>query len=783
MTLNRVLAKATLPMLLLAISTGAHSNERSTQPQVTSTATGSVSLIASNCSIGAVTQRTAGTENTGKIRLAECPKPNTPVGDGPDEDGDGFSDSVDHCPTVPGVAFSNPYTGKGGCPDPDADGVPNDGTDACPIRAGMTIAYGQTNSIYTGCPDANANNIPNPADVGIGSQTNVTASFDQTNRTLAITGSQNNDEIAIIADIVTGRLIVRGRNGTRVNQQPQVYVQGQDFFNNASLYTVSVNLGEGDNQLTVRTNTTDPASLYAGFDRIEYRSGSGNDLLVMNEITVFGMTYIKTDGGDDFVHIKDNVLHRTDIYTHTGNDVLELAENTIYSRARLLMGGNNDLLDIRGNSFEQQGLITEEPTAILPTNPTNRFQFLAGYGDDGLHYVANTIYDSSQLVLDSGGGNDKIFSDSDLVGNFEESLNGSPSDHHLVINAITDHLLFVASQQMYDAVTRDISVTSMPHPDNALHPEELVLVTATGSAFADRMNVTCEVDHQGSSGRPTMTLHGLPGTTINGQASLDISVPGDGVGQVLFEAVLGDGNDELVYFYGAGNVSFIETCGATYLSLYFDFSDSSVLGDRLGAGDDIVLIGGESLLRSKNITTGAGNDFVAIDTGNFYGRINVTTNDGDDAVEVRIPFQAVVGPPESFFGFTNVTGGAGNDTLRFIGHENMNPETPVSLVGEDGDDIINLQVPLKQGPSFGDPTVYVNGGYGYDTLIGGVPTLDNFGDLSLELPSNPLDQAGSAFEEWLLSGEPNYPAREGIASHILFNRSIALRAFINATYP
>jgi len=65
-----------------------------------------------------------------------------------DEDGDGIVDTEDACPTVAGVATSDPKTN--GCPAPqdsDGDGIV-DTADACPSEAGVATSDPKTN----GCP-------------------------------------------------------------------------------------------------------------------------------------------------------------------------------------------------------------------------------------------------------------------------------------------------------------------------------------------------------------------------------------------------------------------------------------------------------------------------------------------------------------------------------------------------------------------------------------------------------------------------------------------------------
>jgi OOP family OmpA-OmpF porin len=67
----------------------------------------------------------------------------------PDMDNDGVPDSLDKCPTIPGLAeFA-------GCPDTDGDGVP-DNLDKCPLVPGLKN--------FDGCPDSDGDGIPDNVD-------------------------------------------------------------------------------------------------------------------------------------------------------------------------------------------------------------------------------------------------------------------------------------------------------------------------------------------------------------------------------------------------------------------------------------------------------------------------------------------------------------------------------------------------------------------------------------------------------------------------------------------
>ena len=66
-----------------------------------------------------------------------------------DFDGDGIIDSLDRCPTIPGIeAFQ-------GCPDTDGDGIP-DHEDACPDYPGLAQ--------FDGCPDSDGDGVPDNDD-------------------------------------------------------------------------------------------------------------------------------------------------------------------------------------------------------------------------------------------------------------------------------------------------------------------------------------------------------------------------------------------------------------------------------------------------------------------------------------------------------------------------------------------------------------------------------------------------------------------------------------------
>ena len=66
-----------------------------------------------------------------------------------DMDHDGVPDSVDKCPTIPGLPEFN------GCPDTDGDGVPDE-EDECPLVAGLKQ--------FNGCPDTDHDGIPDNKD-------------------------------------------------------------------------------------------------------------------------------------------------------------------------------------------------------------------------------------------------------------------------------------------------------------------------------------------------------------------------------------------------------------------------------------------------------------------------------------------------------------------------------------------------------------------------------------------------------------------------------------------
>lgn len=67
----------------------------------------------------------------------------------PDMDNDGVPDSIDKCPTIPGLAEFD------GCPDTDGDGVP-DNLDKCPLVPGLKA--------FDGCPDTDGDGIPDNID-------------------------------------------------------------------------------------------------------------------------------------------------------------------------------------------------------------------------------------------------------------------------------------------------------------------------------------------------------------------------------------------------------------------------------------------------------------------------------------------------------------------------------------------------------------------------------------------------------------------------------------------
>ncbi len=80
------------------------------------------------------------------VEMGEAPVVAAPA---PDMDNDGVPDSIDKCPTIPGLAEFD------GCPDTDGDGVP-DNLDKCPLVPGLKA--------FDGCPDTDGDGIPDNID-------------------------------------------------------------------------------------------------------------------------------------------------------------------------------------------------------------------------------------------------------------------------------------------------------------------------------------------------------------------------------------------------------------------------------------------------------------------------------------------------------------------------------------------------------------------------------------------------------------------------------------------
>jgi len=131
----------------------------------------------------------ADTDNDGIIdSLDKCPTvPGLAKYDGcpiPDTDKDGINDEVDKCPTVPGLARYQ------GCPIPDTDkdGI-NDEDDKCPTVAGLAR--------YQGCP------IPDTDGDGVN---------DEEDRCITIPGPKDNYGCPVIPEEVKKRVDIAAKN-------------------------------------------------------------------------------------------------------------------------------------------------------------------------------------------------------------------------------------------------------------------------------------------------------------------------------------------------------------------------------------------------------------------------------------------------------------------------------------------------------------------------------------------------------------------------------------------
>ena len=163
---------------------------------------------------------------------------------------------------------------------------------------------------------------------------------------LRIVGDSASNEVAIHSTGTDGELFFEGLNGTTINGQDSIMLNGIND-------DVRVSLGRGNDRflLTGALDDGSTASAIDFLDDIRINAGGGDDVVYLDGVVGADDIGIATGRGDDaiglFVTSSDNVV----IATGSGNDVVGFAgANVVEESTLVLTGGGNDVVGVRGDS-------------------------------------------------------------------------------------------------------------------------------------------------------------------------------------------------------------------------------------------------------------------------------------------------------------------------------------------------------------------------------------------------------------------------------------------------
>lgn len=163
---------------------------------------------------------------------------------------------------------------------------------------------------------------------------------------LRVTGDSASNDVVIHATGTAGELYLEGLNGTTVNGQSSITLNGISD-------DIRVRLRGGDDQILL-TGALDDGSTASAIDFVDdiiVNSGGGDDIVYVDGVVDAGHISVVTGSGDDAVGF---FLTRSEsLYTATGggNDVVGFTGANVVERwTRVVTGGGNDIVIVAGDS-------------------------------------------------------------------------------------------------------------------------------------------------------------------------------------------------------------------------------------------------------------------------------------------------------------------------------------------------------------------------------------------------------------------------------------------------
>ncbi len=430
-----------------------------------------------------------------------------------------------------------------------------------------------------------------------------------------------------------------------------------------ALRTGSVNMGNGDNLVSVKVNGE---SNSGGMnDSARLSMGSGNDILKM-DITgsrsgwlAFGMhnrSSIDMGAGNDSLRI--NVA---------SNATSNIMNNSVYtygiaSGAKISMGSGNDTMSIGSAAASPVSGVTVEADGVnsayvdLGTGNNKLDINTSASGDKAIARGAYALYDQAYSII-SDSGDDSL--------NFNVSASGKAS---ATASGLSNVTLNAGSGS--DAL--NITVLSNSAAGNSkAYGLELAKVNMGAGDDVVNINVSADTAYgisQGTNGYNKTIASALD--LGNGDNALNVNAHGSDLAYGIHYSTVqsGDGNDNIDIraeghvSYGLNHGSITDTGGNNHLNIAgtTGMADSNL--HLLGNGSNHIDIDGTAGygMESSSINTGNGVDHFNIH-GSEIGALNsyIITGDGDDAITLSGGAFAAKD--------TSVDLGGGNDHLALSG--------------------------------------------------------------------------------------------------------------------
>lgn len=250
---------------------------------------------------------------------------------------------------------------------------------------------------------------------------------------LFVRGDSQSNQIEIArSNDGEGNIRVIGINGTTVNGQTEVLLEGNDAVISKGF---RINMGRGDDTLKLNGVTAGGSTfIYGSF---------GDDVIGLDQVTL-GKTVIQTFSGDDLVSI-DGLIANGDvrIFTLDGNDDVGISGLRSFENTTIVTGNNNDRVAMKDSAIYRANF------RVLTGNGNDYVGFdnisvgfnarvFTGNGADDVS-IRDTIFNNNGVVAGQMGNDDiNQFGNNQgvQVRTFEGKLDGGISGTTRVFNGL-----------------------------------------------------------------------------------------------------------------------------------------------------------------------------------------------------------------------------------------------------------------------------------------------------------------------------------------------------------